>query len=75
MPVPRVPTTYIISFSSVRDTYKDEDGETMNLELILKDKVSFTAILTSFVTSNDGFRIATPGTAPRARGRQAEPPA
>ncbi|KAJ6610256.1 hypothetical protein B0H10DRAFT_434395 [Mycena sp. CBHHK59/15] len=38
MPVPRVPTAYIISFSSVRDTYKDEDGETMNLELILKDK-------------------------------------
>ncbi|KAJ7863208.1 hypothetical protein B0H13DRAFT_2565371 [Mycena leptocephala] len=35
MPVPRVPTVYIISFSSVRDTYKDE---TMNLELILKDK-------------------------------------
>ncbi|KAJ7911198.1 hypothetical protein B0H13DRAFT_2483320 [Mycena leptocephala] len=40
MPVPRVPTAYIISFSSVRDTYKDEDGETMNLELILKDKSS-----------------------------------
>ncbi|KAF7342442.1 hypothetical protein MVEN_01833400 [Mycena venus] len=38
MPVPRVPTAYIINFSSVRDTYKDEDGETMNLELILKDK-------------------------------------
>ncbi|KAJ7896229.1 hypothetical protein B0H13DRAFT_2523182, partial [Mycena leptocephala] len=38
MPVPRVPTAYIISFSSVRDTYKDEDGETMNLEPILKDK-------------------------------------
>ncbi|KAJ7306256.1 hypothetical protein DFH08DRAFT_944850 [Mycena albidolilacea] len=37
-PVPRVPTAYIINFSSVRDAYKDAGGEVMNLEKILKDK-------------------------------------
>ncbi|KAJ7715863.1 hypothetical protein B0H14DRAFT_2644028 [Mycena olivaceomarginata] len=39
-PVPRVPTAYIINFSSVRDAYKDTDGEVINLEKILKDKNS-----------------------------------
>ncbi|KAJ6458265.1 hypothetical protein C8R45DRAFT_1183795 [Mycena sanguinolenta] len=39
MPVSRVPTAYIIDFKSARDTHKDKDkdGNTMNLELILKD--------------------------------------
>ncbi|KAJ7883173.1 hypothetical protein B0H14DRAFT_2702312 [Mycena olivaceomarginata] len=37
-PVPRVPTAYIINFSSVRDAYKNADGEVMKLETILKDK-------------------------------------
>ncbi|KAJ7899190.1 hypothetical protein B0H14DRAFT_3424023 [Mycena olivaceomarginata] len=37
-PVPRVPTAYIINFSSVCDAYKNADGEVMKLETILKDK-------------------------------------
>ncbi|KAJ7787986.1 hypothetical protein B0H14DRAFT_3578227 [Mycena olivaceomarginata] len=37
MPVSRVPTAYIINFSSARDTHKDTHGNMMNLELILKD--------------------------------------
>ncbi|KAJ6454990.1 hypothetical protein C8R45DRAFT_1082596, partial [Mycena sanguinolenta] len=37
MPVSRVPTAYIIDFKSARDTHKDKDGNTMNLELILRD--------------------------------------
>ncbi|KAJ6622395.1 hypothetical protein B0H10DRAFT_2013793 [Mycena sp. CBHHK59/15] len=36
-PVPRVPTAYIVNFSSVRDSYKDANGEVPNLEKILKD--------------------------------------
>ncbi|KAJ6607632.1 hypothetical protein B0H10DRAFT_2305409 [Mycena sp. CBHHK59/15] len=37
-PVPLVPTAYIVDFSSVRDSYKNEDGEMNNLDKILKDK-------------------------------------
>ncbi|KAJ6615325.1 hypothetical protein B0H10DRAFT_2220522 [Mycena sp. CBHHK59/15] len=37
-PVPLVPTAYIVHFSSVRDSYKNEDGEMNNLDKILKDK-------------------------------------
>ncbi|KAJ6613038.1 hypothetical protein B0H10DRAFT_2222603 [Mycena sp. CBHHK59/15] len=37
-PVPHVPTAYIVNFSSVRDSYKDANGEVPNLEKILKDK-------------------------------------
>jgi hypothetical protein len=44
MPVSRVPTAYIINFSSARDTHKDTHGNMMNLELILKDGVSLSAI-------------------------------
>ncbi|KAJ7266672.1 hypothetical protein C8J57DRAFT_1229234 [Mycena rebaudengoi] len=38
--VPRVPTVYIVDFSSVQDTYKDEDGKMRNLDKILKDKTA-----------------------------------
>jgi hypothetical protein len=43
-PVPRVPTAYIINFSSVRDAYKNADGEVMKLETILKDKVRLISL-------------------------------
>ncbi|KAJ6628192.1 hypothetical protein B0H10DRAFT_1940740 [Mycena sp. CBHHK59/15] len=37
-PVPRLPTAYLVDFSSSRDTYKDDDGDMINLDKILKDK-------------------------------------
>ncbi|KAJ6572966.1 hypothetical protein B0H10DRAFT_2444240 [Mycena sp. CBHHK59/15] len=38
-PVPRLPTAYLVDFSSSRDTYKDDDGDMINLDKILKDKM------------------------------------
>ncbi|KAJ7714508.1 hypothetical protein B0H16DRAFT_1807865 [Mycena metata] len=37
-PVPRLPTAYLVNFSSSWDTYQDDDGETLKLDKILKEK-------------------------------------
>ncbi|KAJ7075469.1 hypothetical protein B0H15DRAFT_806193 [Mycena belliarum] len=38
-PVPRVPTAYLVNFSSSRDAYTGDDGEVSKLDKILKEKV------------------------------------
>jgi hypothetical protein len=71
-PVPRVPTAYIVDFASVRDTYKDEDGEMRNLNKILKDKVRiFFLRCRQHMTIT---RTSTLGTGLPASGRKTEPP-
>ncbi|KAJ7092184.1 hypothetical protein C8R44DRAFT_750298 [Mycena epipterygia] len=52
-PVPRVATAYLVDFSSSRDAYQDDDGETFNLDKILKDKPSPSSGL-SFLGRNPG---------------------
>ncbi|KAJ7714726.1 hypothetical protein B0H16DRAFT_1701948 [Mycena metata] len=37
-PVPRLPTAYLVNFSSSWDTYQDDDGETLKFDKILKEK-------------------------------------
>lgn len=70
-PVPRVPTAYIINFSSVRDAYKDADGEVMKLEKILKDKVRIISLRCKELITI--ARTATLGMALRASDRRTEP--
>ena len=67
-PIPRVSTAYIVNFSSVRDSYKDADGEVPNLEKILKDKVRILPLCCKELIT--AARIATRGMGPQVNGRQ-----